>query len=51
MKIKIENLYATCILSSASASNLEQSNILSCGKVLTLCHTIPIFNDPEKERF
>ena len=37
--------------SSAKAFNLEMGKFLSSGKGLTLCHTIPTFNDPKGEDF
>ena len=41
----------TPFLSSAHASNLAESQILSFGKDLTLYHTILTFNDPEEKGF
>ena len=40
-----------CILSSANALNLDQSEILSCGKELTRSHTITPFDAPGKQAF
>ena len=39
----------TCILYSANAFNADEFKNLLLGKELTLYHTIPTFNDPEKE--
>ena len=36
---------------SADAFNMDQSEILSCGKELTFYHTIPTFKDPKEESF
>ena len=38
-------------LSSANAFNFVETKIMSFGKELTLYHTIPTFNNPEKEAF
>ena len=37
-------------ISSVICFNLDQFKILSSGNGLTLYHTIPIFNDPEKKK-
>ena len=44
-------LLAALRLSSASTFNLDRSKTLLSGKELTFYHTIPTFNDPEKEAF
>ena len=45
------NFSVTSILSSANAFNLDQSEILSFVKELTLYHKIPTFNEPGNETF
>ena len=44
-------IFATPKLSSANAYNLDKAKILSSDKELTLYHTIPTFNNPEKKPF
>ena len=50
LQTKIEFWFAI-ILSSASTVNLDESKMFLFGKGLTNYHTIPTFDDPEKETF
>ena len=40
-----------CALLNADGYVYDKAKTLLCGKELTLYHTIPTFNDPEKEDF